>query len=324
MVRRINSVEKVIVTAAITGATTVPSQTEYLPITPEEIAQEAVRACEAGAAVVHIHARNPQDGSPSSDLQVFGDILRKIKSRSDVIVCTTTGGGVGMTIEERISVVPAFKPEMASFSTGSMNFGLFPAADKIDQFKFAWEKNLLENTRDFVFKNTFVDMEYFCRTMYENGTKPELEIYDAGHLSTVRYMLDLGILRPPLHIQFVMGVLGGIGNRWEDLIYLKQTADRLLGDSITWSVIGVGYPAEFYLGTMATIMGGHVRVGLEDNIRVARGKLARSNAELVTKMVKIINELGKEVATPEEARAILGLKGLDEVCFPKNPVAKRG
>lgn len=306
---------KVIITAAITGATTMPSQSDYLPITPEQIAGEAVRACAAGASVVHIHGRDPADGSPSSDLNIFRQIVTSVKSQCDVVICTSTGGGAGMTLEERVSVVPELQPELASFNCGSMNFGIFPVASRIKSFKYQWEKPFLEKTRDFVFKNTFYDMEYACSIMYNYGTKPELEIYDLGQLYNVRYLLSQGVLRKPIHLQFVMGVLGGIGNGPEDLMHMKETSDRLFGSDYTWSVIGVGYPAEFHLGAMAVILGGHVRVGLEDNLRLDYNNMARSNAELVEKAVRIVRELGFDIATPGEARQMLNLKGQGGVNF---------
>jgi len=309
--------EKLIVTAAITGSATPPSSTPYLPITPEQIADQAVEASEAGAAVVHIHARDPESGMPSSDLNIFRKILTSIKEKSDVIVCTSTGGGAGMTAEERIAVVPEFKPEMASFNMGSMNFS-FPKVviERLKPVVSDWEKMMLDMSRDFVFKNTFADLEHFCKTMLEHNTKPELEIYDAGHLYNAYSLLREKTLKLPLHMQYVMGVYGGIGSGIEDLLYLKSTADRLFGkDNYTWSVIGIGYPAEFQLGTASTMIGGHVRVGLEDNIFIEKGKLAESNAELVAKMVRIVKELGREIATPNEARKMLGLKGKDKVKF---------
>ncbi|NIS71412.1 MAG: 3-keto-5-aminohexanoate cleavage protein [Proteobacteria bacterium] len=308
--------DKLIITAAITGSVHVPTQTPHLPLKPREIADEAVRSAEAGAAVVHIHARDPKDGKPSSDLEVFREIITSIKERSDVIICISTGGGAGMSIEERTKTIPSFKPEMASFNMGSMNFGLFPALEKYREFKFPWEQPFLEMTRSFIFANTFADLEYICKTMRENGTKPEHEMYDVGHLYNTNFLHARGLLDPPLHMQFVMGVLGGIQPTIEDLLHMKKTADRLYGENqYTWSVIGAGYPAEFQVGTMATIMGGHVRVGLEDNFRIRRGEYAKSNAELVEKIVRIGRELDREPATPDEARAILGLKGKEKVNF---------
>ncbi len=308
--------DKLIITAAITGSVHVPTQTPHLPLKPSEIADESVRSAEAGAAVVHIHARDPQDGKPSSDLDVFREIITSIKERSDVIICISTGGGAGMSIEERTKTIPTFKPEMASFNMGSMNFGLFPALGKYKEFKFPWEKQFLEMTRSFIFANTFADLEYICKIMRDNGTKPEHEMYDVGHLYNTKFLQAGGLLDPPLHMQFVMGVLGGIQPTIEDLLHMKKTADRLYGEGqYSWSVIGAGYPAEFQVGTMATIMGGHVRVGLEDNFRIRKGEYAKSNAELVEKIVRIGRELEREPATPEEARTILSLKGKEKVNF---------
>ena len=308
--------DKLIITAAVTGGVTVPTQTPYLPLTPQEIADEAVRAAEAGAASIHIHARDPQDGRPTADPEVFGEILSRIKARSDVIVCTTTGGGFGMTAEERIRVVPTFEPEMASFNTGSINFSLYPVTRhyQAEDYKYPWEQSYLEGTHDHVFRNTFADMQLFLETMKACDTRPEFEAYDVGHLHNLAYLVKTGYAEPPLWIQFVMGVLGGIRNTIEDAMVMKQTADRLFGpENYRWSVIGVGYPMEFKLGTLAIMMGGHVRVGLEDNIRIRRGVLARSNAELVEKMVRIAGEFEREIASPDEVRQMLGLKGRDRV-----------
>lgn len=307
--------EQLIITAAITGAATVPSLTPYLPITPEQIAESAIEAASAGAAIVHIHARRPEDGLPSSDPEHFREILNRIKEESDVVVCITTGGGVGMTVEERARVVPIFKPEMCSFNMGSINFGLHPALKAIKEFKFAWEEQYLEMSRDFVFKNTFKDLEYLGPLTKENQTKPELEIYDVGHLYNLDYLVNRGVISPPMHMQFVMGVLGGIRGTPEDLTYLLTRANALFGGkNFTWSVIGVG-AAEINLSTMAIHMGGHVRVGLEDNIYIKRGQLAKSNAELVEKIVDLAGVLDREVAGPDDARRMLGLKGKEKVNF---------
>jgi uncharacterized protein (DUF849 family) len=302
-------VEKLIISAAVTGSTTVPSQTPFLPLTPKQIADEAARAAEAGAAIAHIHARDPKTGAPTSSLEVFGEIINRIKEKSDIIINTTTGGGVGMSIEERVAVVTRFKPEMASFNMGSINFGLFPVARKIKEFKYPWEKGYLDSTKDFVFRNTFSDLEHICHTMKESETKPELEMYDVGQLYNAAYLLRTGLLDTPLHMQYVMGVLGGIGATLKDLIHMKEISDRLYGENkYTWSVIGVGYPREFHLAAQAIIMGGHVRVGLEDNIFISKGVLTKSNAQLVEKVVRIARELDREIATPDESRKILGLK----------------
>ncbi|TAK29618.1 MAG: 3-keto-5-aminohexanoate cleavage protein [Chloroflexota bacterium] len=307
--------DKLIITAAVTG-TIVPSQSPYLPITPEQISDDAARASEAGAAIVHLHAREPATGRPTSDLGIYRETAALIRQKCDAIVCVTTGGGVGMTVQERASVVPALRPEMASFTTGSMNFGLFPAAARIKEWRFDWEKPYLEGTRDFVFKNTFADLEYISQTMRQHGTKPEVEIFDSNHLYTAAYLVRQGLLDLPVHMQFVMGVLGGIGSHPEDLVYLKKTADRLLGgDNYTWSVIGIGYPAEFNMCAQGILLGGNVRVGMEDNLFVEKGVLARSNGELVAKAKSMALALGREIATPEEARTILGLKGASSVAF---------
>jgi uncharacterized protein (DUF849 family) len=310
--------EKLIITAALTGAVTMPTQTPHLPITPQQIADEAVGAAEAGAASVHIHARSPEDGIPTSDLEVYREIVSSIKQRSDVIICITTGGAVGADREQRISVVPRFKPELASFNMGSMNFSIHPIAERyVDKdYKYAWEKGFILATKENVFRNTFSDTEYFCQTMKQNGTRPECEAYDVGHIYNIAYLVREKLLQLPIWMQFVTGVLGGIGSSLEDIMYMKQTSDRLFGtQNYKWSVIGVGYPDEFKAAVLAIMMGGHVRVGLEDNIYVKKGKLAKSNAELVEKVVRIAKEFERDIATPDEARKILNLKGKDKVGF---------
>jgi uncharacterized protein (DUF849 family) len=310
--------EKLIITAALTGAVTMPTQTPYLPLTPQQLADEAVRAAEAGAASVHIHARNPKDGMPTSDLEVYGEIVSSIKQRSNVIVCITTGGAVGADREKRIGVVPRFKPELASFNMGSMNFSIHPVAERYEDkdYKYPWEKGFILGTKENVFRNTFSDIEYFCQTMKQNGTRPECEAYDVGHIYNIAYLVREKLLQVPLWMQFVTGVLGGIGSSLEDIMYMKQTSDRLFGtQNYRWSVIGVGYPDEFKAAALAIMMGGHVRVGLEDNIFVKKGKLAKSNAELVEKVVRIAAEFERDIATPDEARKILNLKGKDKVDF---------
>jgi len=304
---------KRIITAAITGAVHVPSQTPYLPVTPDQIADEAVRACLAGAAVAHVHVREPDTGRPTCSTELFREVASKIKARCDIVLCLTTGGGLGMTLEERIAVVPALRPELASFNMGSMNFALYPVASKIKEFRFDWEKPLLEGTEDVVFANTFKALKHFCRTMNQHGTKPEVEVYDAGMINNAAHLIDLGILRKPVHLQFVMGILGGIPAGVENLVFLLETARRQIGD-FTWSVCAAGQH-QMPMGTAALVLGGHVRVGLEDSTYLSRGTLARSNAEQVEKIVRIARELGLEPATAQEARHILGLKGLDKVNF---------
>ena len=310
--------DKVIITAALTGNVTIPILTPYLPITPEEIANEAAQAAEAGAASIHIHARDPKTGKPTTDIEIYRDIATRIKKKSDAIICITTGGISGMTAEQRVRVVPELKPELATFNMGSINFSVYPLAEryKDEDYKYSWEKEFVVSTKDFVFRNTFADIEYFCKTMKQNDTKPELEIYDVGQLYNVAYLIRTGVIQPPLWIQFVTGVLGGIGSNLEDIMYLKRTAERLLGEqNYKWSVIGTGYPAEFHVDTLSIMMGGHVRVGFEDNIFISKGVLAKSNAEFVEKIVRIAKELGRDIATPDEARSILGLKGKDKVNF---------
>jgi uncharacterized protein (DUF849 family) len=307
--------EKLIITAAITGAATIPSLSPYLPITPEQVADSAIEASKAGASIVHIHARRPEDGYPSSDPEHFKAILTRIKEKSDVVVCITTGGSVLMTVEERAATVPIFKPEMCSFNMGSMNFALHTALRSIKEFKYSWEKDYLEMSKDFIFKNTFKDFEHLCAITKANKTKPELEIYDVGHLYNLDYLVKEKMIGFPLHLQFVMGVLGGIRGTPEDLTYLKTKAEVLFGKAnFTWSVIGVG-AAEINLSTMAIHMGGHVRVGLEDNIYIKKGVLAKSNAQLVEKVAQLAELLNREVAKPDDARKILGLKGKDKVNF---------
>ena len=307
--------DKLIITAAISGAATVPSLSPYLPLTPKQIADSAIEAARAGASIVHVHARRPEDGFPSSNPEHFREILTRIKEKSDVVICITTGGSVMMTVEERAAVVPLFKPEMCSFNMGSINFALHTALKGIKEFKYPWEKQYLEMSKDFVFKNTFKDFEYLCEVTAANNTRPELEIYDVGHLYNLDYLLSEKLMKLPVHMQFVMGVLGAIRGTPEDLTYLVTKATVLFGkQNFTWSVIGVG-AAEINLSTMAIHMGGHVRVGLEDNIYIRKGVLAKSNAELVEKIVNLAEILHREVATPSDTRKILNLKGQQQVNF---------
>lgn len=310
--------EKLIVTAALTGNITLPTQTPYLPLTPQQIIDDAVRAADAGAASVHIHGRDPKTARPTTEPAVYREIAAGIKARSNVIVCVTTGGTADMTPAQRAQVVPALKPELATFNTGSINFSIHPIADryKDEEYKFPWEKEFASGTRDFIFRNTFGDIEKLCLIMEENNTKPEFEVYDVGHLYNLSFLIRRKIVKTPVWLQFVTGILGGIGSALEDIMYMKQTADRLIGaENYKWSVIGAGYPAEFNVATLSIMMGGHARVGMEDNIFIAKGVLAKSNAELVEKVVRIARELGREIATPDEARAILGLKGKDKVNY---------
>jgi uncharacterized protein (DUF849 family) len=310
--------EKLIITAALTGNITLPTQTPYLPLTPQQIIDDAVRAANAGAASVHIHGRDPKTARPTTDPAVYREIAAGIKARSNVIVCITTGGTAYMAPEERAQVVPALKPELATFNMGTINFSIHPIADryKDEDYKFPWEKEFAIGTKDFIFRNTFGDIEKLMQMMKENNTKPEFELYDVGHIYNLNFLVRRGIIKFPVWLQFVTGILGGIGANVDEVVHMKQTADRLLGaDNYIWSVIGAGYPAEFNLATLGIMMGGHARVGFEDNIFIEKGVLAKSNAELVEKLVRIARELGREIATPDEARKILGLKGKDKVDY---------
>lgn len=310
--------DKLIITAAITGNITLPVQTPYLPLTPKQIIEDAVRAANAGAASVHIHGRDPKTAKPTTDPEVYREIASGIKAQSNVIICITTGGTMYMTPEERAQVVPNLKPELATFNMGSINFSIHPIAEryKDEDYKYPWEKEFALSTKDFIFRNTFGDIEKLMDIMKENDTKPEFELYDVGHIYNLQFLIRRDVIHPPVWLQFVTGILGGIGANVYEIVHMKQTADRLIGENnYIWSVIGAGYPAEFNLATLSIIMGGHVRVGMEDNIFVERGILAKSNAELVEKVVKIAKELGREIATPDEARKILGLKGIDKVNY---------
>jgi len=305
--------DKVIITAAITGSIHTPTMSSHLPVTPKEIADEAVRAYEAGAAVCHVHARDPKNGRPSPDLNLFKEIITSIKSRCNIIICITTGGGAGMTVEQRVAPVKLYKPELASFNAGSVNFGLFPLASRYKEWKFEWEKELLAMSEDFIFSNTFKSMREYCAAFNETGTKPEFEIYDAGMVNNVAFMIQAGYTKKPVYIQFVMGVLGGITPSSENLLFLVDYARRQIGDFV-FSVCVAGR-AQFPICTQSLLIDGNCRVGLEDNLYVEKGVMAKSNAEQVTKMVRIAKEFGIEAATPYEARKILGLKGIDKVNY---------
>ena len=305
---------KVVITCAVTGAIHTPSMSPHLPVTPEEIADAAVGAAEAGAAIVHLHARDPRTGKPDQTPEAFAPFLQVIKQRSDCIINLTTGGAPYMTIEERVQPAATFKPEVASLNMGSMNFGLFPMLDRFKEFKHAWERQHLENSRNLVFKNTFQDIEYILRSCAENGTRFEFECYDISHLYNLAHFLERGLVRPPLFVQSVFGILGGIGPHPEDVLHMKRTADRLFGDAYRWSVLGAGRN-QMPIAAMAAAMGGNVRVGLEDSLWDGPGRLAESNAVQVRRARAILEGLGLEVATPAEAREILALKGGDRVGF---------
>jgi uncharacterized protein (DUF849 family) len=305
---------KVIITCAVTGSIHTPSMSPHLPITPQEIADAAIGAAEAGAAIVHLHARKPDNGLPDQSPEAFAPFLQVIKQRSNCIVNITTGGAPTMSIEERVRPAATFKPEVASLNMGSMNFGLFPMLARFKEFKYDWERPYLEGSRERIFKNTFADIEYILTTCAENGTRFEIECYDIGHLYTLAHFVDRGVVKPPLFVQSVFGILGGIGPHPEDVAHMKRTADRLFGDQYRWSVLGAGRN-QLPIAAMAASMGGNVRVGLEDSLWIGAGKLAESNAAQVTKARQIIEGLGLEIASPDDAREILELKGGDRVNF---------
>ena len=304
--------EKFILNCAVTGAIHTPTMAPYLPIKPRDIARQAIDAVNAGASTVHVHARDPENGMPTGNLDIMGEIVSAIHSRCDAVICITTGGGMNMTVDERIASVPAFKPELASCNLGSMNFALFPVMEKIKEWKYDWEPAYLEGSKGFIFQNTFRDMERVFQVMHESGTKPELEAYDIGHLHNLHYFFKKGLIDEPVYIQFVMGILGGIQATIPHLLHMKQTADGLYKEKYIFSTIAAGRN-EFAIGTTSMLLGGGARVGLEDNLWLEKGEMAKSNAELVEKMVRIAGEFGYEPATPDETRKILKLKGRDKV-----------
>ncbi len=306
---------KVIITCAITGSIHTPTMSDALPVTPDEIATQAIDAAKAGAAVLHLHARNPQDGRPSGDPEIFRQFLPRIKQACDGVINITTGGSVTMTVEERIAAATAFSPEMCSLNMGSMNFALYPMAARFKSWKHDWEEQYLLQSDQNIFRNTFRDIERIAKLLGdEHGVKFEHECYDTGHLYNLAHCVDRGLFKPPIFLQLIYGILGGIGPEFDNLLFMKRTADRLFGDQYEWSVLAGGRH-QIPFATMATMIGGNVRVGLEDSLYIGRGKLATSNAEQVAKIRRIIEELGYEVATPTETRAMLGLKGADRVKF---------
>ncbi len=305
---------KVIITCAVTGAIHTPSMSPYLPVTPDEITRQAVEAAEAGAAILHLHARDPETGKPDQTPEAFARFLPRIKQATNAAINITTGGSPYMRVEERVKPAAEFKPEVASLNMGSMNFALFQMLDRYSEFKFDWEKPTLEGTRDLVFRNSFKDIEYILQTCYGNETRFEFECYDIAHLYNLKHFLDRGLVKPPLFVQSVFGILGGIGTHAEDVIHMKRTADRLFGDQYRWSVLGAG-ASQMRIAAQSAAMGGNVRVGLEDSLWAGPGKLARSNAEQVRLARQILEGLGLEIATPDEAREILSLKGGDKVGF---------
>ena len=305
---------KVIITCAITGAIHTPSMSPHLPVTPDAIAAAAIGAAEAGAAIVHLHARDPVTGRPDQSPEAFGRFLSRIKQASNVVINLTTGGAPFMTVQERVKPAQTFRPEVASLNMGSMNFGLFPMLGRFKNFKHEWEPQALENSRDLVFRNTFKDIEFVLGTLGDAGTRFEFECYDTSHLYNLAHFLERGLVKPPLFVQTVFGILGGIGPHPEDVMHMKRTADRLFGDQYRWSVLGAGRN-QLPIATQAAAMGGNVRVGLEDSLWSGPGRLAESNAQQVRSVRQIIEGLGLAVATPDEARSILALKGGDKVGF---------
>ncbi len=305
---------KVIITCAPTGAIHTPSMSPYLPVTAEQIAEAAIAAAEAGAAILHLHARDPADGRPSQDPELFVPFLEQIKARTQAVVNITTGGSPHMTVEDRMRPAMRFKPEVASLNMGSMNFGLFPMLDRFKNFAHDWERQHLENSRDLIFKNTYKDIETILRKGTENGTRFEFECYDISHLYNLAHFLDRGLVSGPLFVQSVFGILGGIGPHPEDLMHMRRTADRLFGDQYQWSILGAG-KNQIAMASIGAAMGSHVRVGLEDSLWIGPGELAKSSAEQVRRIRTVIEALNLEIATPAEARQILALKGGDQVAF---------
>lgn len=309
-----NAKRKVIITCAATGSIHTPSMSPYLPVTPNEIAEAAIAAAEAGAAILHLHARDPETGRPTQDPAVFEQFLPRIKQSTKAVVNITTGGSPHMTIEERMRPAAKFRPEVASLNMGSMNFGLYPMLNRFKDFKHDWERQHLENSRDLVFKNTYQDIETILKTGTGNGTRFEFECYDISHLYNLAHFVDQGLAQPPLFVQSVFGLLGGIGAHAEDLMHMKRTADRLFGSDYQWSILGAGRN-QIPLATIGAAQGANVRVGLEDSLWIAPGELAKSNADQVTKIRQVLEGLSLDIATPDEAREMLSLKGGDQVAF---------
>lgn len=308
------SIRKVIITCAVTGGIHTPSMSPYLPSSPSQIAEAALDAAEAGAAIIHLHTRDPKDGRPTQDPKHFEPILSRLTGNTNAVINLTTGGNPAMTLEERLRPAAEFKPELASLNMGSMNFGLYGMLGRYTDFKYDWERPALENSRDYVFKNTFADIERILAMGAENGTRFEFECYDISHLYNLAHFHARGLTHGPLFVQSVFGLLGGIGDHPEDLMHMRRTADRLLGQDYLWSILGAG-KAQMSLATMGAMMGSHVRVGLEDSLWIEPKELATSNAQQVRKIRTALEELSFEIATPDEARKMLGLKGAAAVGF---------
>jgi len=306
---------KVIISCAMTGAIHTPTMSDYLPITPDDLVKQGVDAAEAGAAILHLHAREPETGRPSGEPDLFMQFLPRLKEQCNAVLNLTTGGGMNMQLEDRMKAATVAQPEMCSLNMGSMNFALFPAAAKYDTWKYDWEQPYLAGTDDFIFRNTFKDIEGIMKTLGDGfGTRFEYECYDIGHLYNLAHFLDRGLVKPPLFVQSIFGILGGIGTEPENLMFMKSTADRLFGDDYVWSVLAAGRH-QMAFTTQAALMGGNVRVGLEDSLFLGKGQAAKSNAEQVTKIRHLLETLSLEIATPDEAREILKLKGPENVAF---------
>jgi uncharacterized protein (DUF849 family) len=306
---------KIIITCAVTGGIHTPTMSDALPYTPDDIATQAIAAAEAGASILHLHARDPENGSPTPSPEVFMRFLPRIKQATDAVLNITTGGSLNMTVEQRLAAPLLMKPEMCSLNMGSMNFGIFRLADRYKTWKFDWEEPYLRSTDDFIFRNTFRDIERILKMLGEDhGTRFEHECYDVGHLYNLAHFVDRGLVKPPFFVQMIFGILGGIGPDLRNLVFMKETADRLFGDDYQWSVLAAGR-FQIPFATEALLLGGNVRVGLEDSLYIGRGELASSNAQQVAKIRRIAEELGHGIATPAEARATLALKGGDRTGF---------
>ena len=305
---------KVIITCAITGAIHTPSMSKYLPVTPNEIADAAILAAQAGASILHLHARDPENGKPTQNPEIFKKFLPLIIKETDAVINITTGGSPHMTVQERMIPASIFKPELASLNMGSMNFGLYPMLDRFSEFNHTWEKDNLEKSRDLVFKNTFQDIETILQIGEDNGTRFEFECYDISHLYNLKHFVDRNLVKPPFFIQSVFGLLGGIGAHPEDLMHMKRTADRLFGDDYQWSILGAG-KNQMTLASIGAAQGANVRVGLEDSLWLEPGKLARSSKDQVSKVRSILEELSLDIAAPYEVRDMLDLKGSKNVSF---------
>jgi uncharacterized protein (DUF849 family) len=306
---------KVIVTSAVTGSAHYPSMSPNLPLTPKQIIEDGIKSAEAGAAVIHVHVRNPENGMPTPDIDVFREVMSGIKAHTNAVICVSTGGGMGMSTEQRASPIINLKPEMASLNFGSMNFSVFYMAERIKEWKYPWERLSMLASEDYIFPNTFKTLREFLSIFAANNTKPELEIYDLGMINNLAFMIQRGNVKPPVHLQFVTGTLGGVPSTVDSLVTLYNAAKDALGkDNFTWSAIGAGR-FQMSICSVALAMGGHVRVGLEDSLYLSKGVLAKSSAQQVEKIIRIMKELSLEPATPDEAREILGLKGISKVNY---------